>query len=503
MNVKPYLKDFGFSHRESKHMVVAKGEKLWISLAATGGFMTSAGADPGAVSAGLLEINLFDGGTELAYTYSATESLIVLESAKGAVRIAIDAPSNALLFEGEGVTLQLNAGSAGQFVTSLKTPAGIELSIGGGRYLFAAKRGSVEFDDTWILSQFHSVTPILTLSPEGGKVALVAYELPVDTTPVEITRTLDECAKGNAAEFAAFKDGLVATPAEWDDVRDNIAYLLWINKGTLLSGAQVVLENKRRSPDTQARFQAIASLAFKDADTALGLLTALPFDAPPVESIALLRLIDEGALARAHRGTVYDLYNALGDSARQWARERSVTPGLYAYAYRFETGIKKTTLFGAGEPVAAPDLNAYLLLQSEALAKLAESVWESGDAIRWRESVKTQRAALIAHLWNGETFVGENVRTGAKSAPDPVLSYMPLVLGKRLPAEIAEKLAQSVDGEALESAIGTLAILGLKDAGCDEAASKLTLAALGRARADGVDCPFYGAALLALAHKVL
>jgi hypothetical protein len=44
---------------------------------------------------------------------------------------------------------------------------------------------------------------------------------------------------------------------------------------------------------------------------------------------------------------------------------------------------------------------------------------------------------------------------------------------------------------------------GLFDAGEEAAAKEIALNALKRTEAEGVACPFYAAALIALAHKVL
>ncbi|MDR2615376.1 MAG: hypothetical protein LBC28_02235 [Oscillospiraceae bacterium] len=498
MDIKPYMKNFGFGHRDSRHLISERDGALVMTFAPEGGasFMPSAGQGGGG-----LEICLIYDGQPESYEYSATQSLIEMKAKHGSARIALDAGASALRFEGEGVALRLDAKTASMGVTSLNTGSGVELAIGGGKYIFAPIRGSVKFDDTWLLAQFHSVTPVLDLEPEGGKFELAAYELAADAQPPELTKTLAQCAAESETEFKAFCDGLVRLPAQWDDVFMNIAYLLWFNRKKLPDGKTVIVGNKAQSPDTDARLQTIASLVFTDADTALEMILALPPAEPPVQAIAVLRLLDAGLFARASRETVYDFFNALNASARWWYENRSSHDGRTPfYAYRYETGIASPEVFKAGEPVVSPDLGAYCVLMSEALSRLADLVLDGGETAKWRERSGEQLRALISDTWNGEAFTGVALYTGERSERDPLLSYMPLVLGRRLPVGIVDKLAEDIDGQALRSAMGMLAVAGLRDAGKDELAERLAREALEDARSGGVECPFYGAALLAICN---
>ncbi|MDR1217464.1 MAG: hypothetical protein LBJ99_02635, partial [Oscillospiraceae bacterium] len=314
-----------------------------------------------------------------------------------------------------------------------------------------------------------------------------------------------QCAETSEADFKAFCGRLVPLPEQYGDVRDSIAYLLWQNRRLLPDGGAAIVGNRALSPDTDARLQAIASLAFTDPDEAVGLILALAPAEPPIQAIAVLRLLDGGLLARASRETVYRLFNALNASARRWLEGRSTADGRRIfYAYRYETGIERPGTFGADDgPISSPDLYAYFALTCEALSRLADLVLDGGEVNKWRERSQSYLALLTSELWDGEKFVGINAYTGEKTGGDPLLSFMPLVLGGRLPAGIVDKLAADIDGKALRSAMGTLAIIGLYDAGRGELAARLAAEALEDARANGVECPFYGAALLELAAKVL
>ena len=58
---------------------------------------------------------------------------------------------------------------------------------------------------------------------------------------------------------------------------------------------------------------------------------------------------------------------------------------------------------------------------------------------------------MLDELWNGERFIARNPLNGEVVATDSALYYIPIVLGKRLPQEIIDKLTAdlSVEGELL------------------------------------------------------
>ncbi|MDR1299523.1 MAG: hypothetical protein LBJ84_04655, partial [Oscillospiraceae bacterium] len=225
MIINAFMKKFGFGYTGARHVVIERDGKLVMTFAPEGAasFMPSVGG-----AGGGLEIALVRDGQPVDYTYTATQSLIELTAAGGgSVRIAYDSAANALRFEGEGAALRLDAKGASMGVTSLNTGHGTELSMGGGKYLFTAPRGTISFDDTWLLGQFHSVTPVLDIAPEGGAFELVAYDLAADAPAPDITKTFAQCAETSEADFKAFCGRLVPLPEQYGDVRDSIAYLLW------------------------------------------------------------------------------------------------------------------------------------------------------------------------------------------------------------------------------------------------------------------------------------
>ena len=502
MDIKSAMSKFGFGHRKTRHIVIDSDGELWIAAApvAVGGFLAMGVT----TLPGLLRVEPVENGAAAPFSYSATESLLELTTGSGAkVKFTIDADADALRITGN-TDFRLDGVSAASRISTLATDNGAILNVGANHFVFTAIKGSIQFDDTWLLHEMRATTPVIDIRPENGEFEICMFDLPVDTETPPVTKTFDECAANSEAEFEAFISTLVETPAEWNDVREMAAYPLWLCHRVLDGKNEVIVENKYDSKNTNAWLMAISSLAFTDAAKAVDMLLAYPVGLPPVAGIAAARLLDDDMLCDS-RNEIYKIYAALETIARKCVKKRSLdSNGLSFYMYRFESGLETSPeFFNVGEPVFAPDLNAYLIIVGEVLGKLAKMEYDVGIGNKWEAYARALKAQLIAELWDGEDFIAKNAYSGEASAPDKYLSLVPIVLGSRLPEEIIRKLASKIDAQAVDSAIGLLLVGGLYDAGEKETAKKLAINALNGARADGFRKPFYAASLLALAHKVL
>ena len=497
MDIRPYMAKFGFGRAYSRLIIIEQDGKLWLAFASEGAgtFMMSSDS----LSAGLLEINLMHNGESAPYTYDVSESMLRISSEHGKVSVVVDVEAGALRFEGEGAALRFDSKNTEQSTSNLNRKNGTVVSMGGGRFFFTARRGTISFDDTWILNRFRSVPPLLDAAPDGGKIELIVYDLPTDTDAPEITKPIDQCAEENAADFKSFSGKLVATPAEWDDVREKIAYLMWINQRKI-NGKDVILANKLRSADLSPVKLSVASMALTDATYAADMITAAESVSPAAQATAILRLFEEGLFKKVSRKTVFDLFRAMYDHEAWWTKERTDgSLSLYYYAYRYEAGAPANALFASGSPVFSPDICTYMILASKALAKLGEFTGNSAEAAKWNMRAGEQLDALLKNLWDGDKFVGKNTFTGELAEADESIANTPLMLGADLPKDISEKLAARVNG----GADAVLNISGLYRAGYEKQAANIVTAELEKAREAGIDDTYYGAALLALAHIVL
>jgi hypothetical protein len=502
MDIKPVMSKFGFGHRKTRHIIIDREGELWLKMApaALGGFLPmGATALPGT-----LRVEPLEDGKAVPFSYTATEGFLELVTEKGAkMKFAIDKDTQAVMITGNS-PLRLNGVSSASHMTTLKTDEGVIISAGTTRYFISSKKGKMSFDDSWILNQFHSVTPVLDVEPVEGEFELYAFDLPADTDVPVVNKTLEECAAENSAEFKAFIDTLVDIPVEYSDVKEQIAYPIWLCHRNIEHGPEVLVANKHDSTLTNSWLMSIASMAFKDAKKAIGMILCYPVELPPIAGLAVERLLEDDMLCDA-RGEIFMVYEALEATARKCVQERTADQDdLSYYAYRFESGQERSpAFFKVGEPVLAPDLNTYLIILSDVLGKLANMEYDAGHGQKWASHARALQAKLLAELWDGDSFIGKNAYTGEASGPDDFLSLVPIVLGKRLPREIIAKLAARITPDITDSAVGLLLAGGLFDAGEKDAARKIAQKALEAVRKNGIHCPFYGASLLALAHRVL
>ncbi|MFL6169400.1 MAG: MGH1-like glycoside hydrolase domain-containing protein, partial [Ornithinibacter sp.] len=73
----------------------------------------------------------------------------------------------------------------------------------------------------------------------------------------------------------------------------------------------------------------------------------------------------------------------------------------------------------------------------------------------WRTQRDELLAALLDQLWTGSHFMARGALSGRVSTSSSLLTLMPLVLGKRLPAPVLEALADGIRAHLTEHGLAT------------------------------------------------
>jgi len=143
------------------------------------------------------------------------------------------------------------------------------------------------------------------------------------------------------------------------------------------------------------------------------------------------------------RAEVEEAYVGLGRWTDFWLASRRA-PGsrLPYYQHGNDSGWDNATIFDLDRVVEAPDLAAFLVLQLEVLAELAEELGR--PAQRWTERRDDLLAALLDQLWTDDGFVAVGALTGRRSSTTSLLRLLPVVLAERLPVEVLPRLAADV-----------------------------------------------------------
>jgi glycogen debranching enzyme len=80
----------------------------------------------------------------------------------------------------------------------------------------------------------------------------------------------------------------------------------------------------------------------------------------------------------------------------------------------------------------------------EVLAEIAGKIGKKDEAEEWRLQSEQLLTGMIEHFWDGERFTAKRSGTHEVIESDSLVLSIPLILGKRLPGDILEKLIEGV-----------------------------------------------------------
>jgi hypothetical protein len=166
---------------------------------------------------------------------------------------------------------------------------------------------------------------------------------------------------------------------------------------------------------------------------------------PPVHGWCLNRLLKQVELSPEQTA---DVLHKLGRWTSFWlTRMDADNNGLPEYTHGNDSGWDNGSEFDINGIAhqrghwESANLCAYLILQMDVLAKLAEDLGRTEEALTWRQKSDVLLELSISELWNGERFITRNIDTGDDNRDGhSLMAYLPLVLGEKLPIDIRERL---------------------------------------------------------------
>ncbi len=266
-----------------------------------------------------------------------------------------------------------------------------------------------------------------------------------DTTP----RVPDWCAK--AAELAMYVNWSAVVGPSGNLRRSTMLMSKnWMNQCWSWDHAFNAVALSYRNPDL-AWDQLMAPFDFMDEFGALPDGVSAPQVAwtavkPPVHGWALVKMLNNRALLTDKRAR--QAYALLTRWTDWWMNHRDTDgDGIPEYYSGYDSGWDNGTVFDGGGPVASPDLPAYLILQMDALAMLAEKLGEQRQSRGWTHRADCLRTALIERLWNGEQFISRRAWDNTVFPPngDCLINFVPIILGTRLPKRYRDTLAAALE----------------------------------------------------------
>ncbi|MBX3086307.1 MAG: hypothetical protein KF716_32020 [Anaerolineae bacterium] len=156
---------------------------------------------------------------------------------------------------------------------------------------------------------------------------------------------------------------------------------------------------------------------------------------PPLIAWTVLKLYEKSR----HMDFLYEVYESLVRWHEWWMRDNINACGLCEYRHPFSSGLDDSPLWDDGVPVVAPDLNTYLCVQCESLAKIATIIGNEKDAEFYTERAEFWAAQMQRVMWNEQKGIFDALYQEKPIDVFTPFQLLPMWTG-RMPQRINERL---------------------------------------------------------------
>jgi hypothetical protein len=157
---------------------------------------------------------------------------------------------------------------------------------------------------------------------------------------------------------------------------------------------------------------------------------------PPLIAWAAWKLYEHSG----DREFLEEIYEPVVRSNNWWFEKNDLDGnGLCEYLHPFSSGLDDSPLWDKGMPVESPDLNTYLYLQQEALAKIARVIGLPQEAEMWKQRAAAMVERMIRIMWDDRAGFFWARKDGRPIKVRTPFNLFPLLTGS-MPAEIASRL---------------------------------------------------------------
>jgi putative isomerase len=420
---------------------------------------------------------MFDGVT-VPYVCKAVPALLELNTGYGYAQFCFD-NQDLIRIRGKGITLRFHAGMNPGKSGIPRLDGTFQLSYDPiGEFLFVPVKGSIDYSTEWKWKDIGSGEVVIDAMPDGsGEFELALHYHETDAERSCDYRPFMACVAEAEKDYTDWLSLYPNVPGRYEQLKKLCAYAIWIchvaPRGILKDNiilfakdysalswhsayhAMAMAEN----PDMAVRTM-LSIFNYQDAygelpdmvdDQYINILATKP----PIQGYALLKMMERmgGGITKQHCEA---LYKPLVKMYQWWMTLRDTDcDGIPQYNQGCESGIDFTIMLEEGVPVECPDLLAYMILLCEALGKLAERLGRDGEAAEWFSRAKKMLDVLVRDFWNGEKFISRISTSHKIVETDTVEVYVPMMLGRRLPREIIDKMADDLaDPEKYYTKIG-------------------------------------------------
>jgi hypothetical protein len=223
---------------------------------------------------------------------------------------------------------------------------------------------------------------------------------------------------------------------QWDDYFHTLAYR-HVDKRLAQDQLRILLDHQREDgliPDAIHDEGIVTHLAFPiDADVTK----------PPLLAWAVWKLYEKDG----DREFLNEIYEPAVRATRWWLEENDRDGnGLCEYGHPFSSGLDDSPLWDDGMPVESPDLNSYLVIQQDILAKIANEIGEVKDAQMWAGRAADLAQRMIDNTWDNRAGLFWARKDGQPINVRTPFNLFPLITG-RMPPDITRRLVEHLTNE--------------------------------------------------------
>ncbi len=409
-----------------------------------------------------LKLEIIKDGLPRQCAISTTPYELKLESAFGSISFCIGDLKYAECKSSDGLTLRISSASG---TGMLGGPIAFDLLDGSwktnfGNYfmLFVPSAGTIQAGPMGSIELVPDVNGVIEMAMEESLVdpKRRASYLPYDKCVAAVKADFDDFAKRIAPSF----------PKKYQECGMQALWTLWgltvIPDGETVYKHQMVkmirssfeaafswqqaMHTMFLAHDLKFAWEVLLS-CFDIQDSTGRIADSLAYTGagetmkPPVQGLGLLYLMEHYDISGLPKEEMEYLWNGMEKWTKFHLEYRDLDgDGIFENHNPGETGWEDGSYFRVGFPLASPDMNAYLALQEEALAKLGRLIGKSEKVCaEWEKKSKNTIKKIIKMFWTDDGWTAVNTVTKKRSLATGIPLYCALVLGKRLPQEIIDR----------------------------------------------------------------
>ncbi|MCL1834737.1 MAG: hypothetical protein FWG48_01135 [Oscillospiraceae bacterium] len=434
----------------------------------------------------LFDVKMTMNGTPVKYTYFADEGSVKLEANGAVAEIALTDRSHFRIRGAYcGLRLELRSASgkgaaACRGMYAMQDGSGWEGEFGRfGKLFFRALSGNFSvasiFDDSKPGSKGEYSLVRIDFMPDAatGEFDAAIHDYRDKLLPFGEYEDFSDLVEDNCAEFAEFTENYLTPAKGYEEMSKYAMWVVWSHRTKVIGNFKqphILYQNawSCAAAPWQQSYNAMAMLAnpaeawrlnnvmFQYQNPLTGhtpnMMTYANAPAggvqPAFQGFALdylIRKLGDGFISEDEAERVYPQMSAW---AEYWTTYHNAGFGddVIAMHSPHESGWDDSSIFQDGFPAVDPCANTFIILLMEAVALLAGRSYSYKDKRdAWAARSEKLLNTLVSEYWDGEKFIA---RVKGKPVDSfSLANYQPIILGKRLPQHIIDKVAEKLTEE--------------------------------------------------------